>query len=111
MSAGRNRREGVLHIDGVEVGITTAPGNAYSLNVKKPYYFGGINQTESEEVLEKAVKNLAVRLLEFKVQGQNNGCLCLTSCHDFKTMHTLYLWVVTSILSLKKVYLQTRTFV
>ena len=64
MSAGRNRREGVLHIDGVEVGITTAPGNAYSLNVKKPYYFGGINQTESEDVLEKAVKNLAVRLRE-----------------------------------------------
>ena len=57
----RNLKQGALEIDGEKImdGDGLSSGSARSLNVKPPYYMGGM----PEEVGKIAAKNLKVSLL------------------------------------------------
>ncbi|XP_052778102.1 laminin subunit alpha-like [Mya arenaria] len=55
VTAARNFKEGALQVDGIEVGIMSSGGRSRSLNVKAPYYIGGVN---TSLVIDKGLKNL-----------------------------------------------------
>ncbi|WAR24784.1 LAMA-like protein [Mya arenaria] len=87
VTAARNFKEGALQVDGIEVGIMSSGGRSRSLNVKAPYYIGGVN---TSLVIDKGLKNLNLWFtadngagsIIAKIQPEMNNKFCNGAWHS-----------------------------
>ncbi|KAL3869382.1 hypothetical protein ACJMK2_042067 [Sinanodonta woodiana] len=72
----RNQKEGPLVVDGKDIGVGISKGSARSLNVRPPYYFGGVPSDlpkKGKENLDDSTDNFIGCVRNFKVDDQNAG--------------------------------------